>query len=160
MIRVGKIAVLLAVCSCSPRVITVVQQKDSVRVEVRDSLIYLHDTVTVQLPAEKESVITAEQSSHLENKFSRSHASVDTLGLLHHSLESKPQVAVPVDIQYHVRDSIVYMEKEVEVPLEVEKKLTVWQRFRLKWFTPVCLLLLAALVWIFRKPLLNLIRKL
>lgn len=143
-------ALLLTSCGICKKVVV---QKDSTRVEVRDRIVYVHDTMTVNLPAERESIVTDEQHSHLENSVAVSDASVDSLGRLHHSLESKGSVNMPVDVPYHYRDSTVYVEREKEVQVPVEKRLTRWQEFRLKWFGTLVAVLLLCFAWILRKPL-------
>ena len=59
-----------------------------------------------------------------------------------------------------VRDTVaVHDTTTVEREKLVEKELTRWQAFRLRWFGVLAAALLAALAWIFRKPLLALLRK-
>lgn len=158
MPRIVKYAYLLALCaiflsSCAISRPPVIQYRDSVRVEIRDRLV--HDTVGVPVPVEAEKVVTRDTSSHLENSLASSDAIVSG-GLLHHSLQTKPQTLhVPVAVP--ARDSIIYRDREVvkEVPVEVEKKLTFWQRFRIGAF--YWLLGLALIGW--RREILWLLRK-
>ena len=66
---------------------------------------------------------------------------------------------IPTDKEIIYRDSIVYVDKEVEVPVMVEKDLTAWQEFRLKWFNVLVIVSLCLMIWAFRTPLKNLIRR-
>lgn len=103
---------------------------------------------------------TRDSSSHLENDYAVSDARVNADGTLYHDLRTKPQrKPVPVKTPEVRRDSIVYVDKQVEVPVTVEKDLTAWQQFRLRWFGVMAALAVALAAWTFRKPLLNLIRR-
>lgn len=158
MPRFTKFAYLLALyviilASCAIQRPPVIQYRDSVRVEVRDHLI--HDTVAVPVPVEAEKVVTRDTSSHLENSLASSDAVVSG-GLLHHSLQTKPQTLhVPVAVP--ARDSIIYRDREVvkEVPVEVERQLTFWQRFRIGAF--YWILAFALIGW--RREILSILRK-
>lgn len=158
MPRIAKYAYLLALCaiflsSCAIQRPPVIQYRDSLRVEIRDRIV--HDTVGVPVPVEVEKVVTRDTSSHLENSLASSDAVVSG-GLLHHSLQTKPQTLhVPVAVP--ARDSIIYRDREVvkEVPVEVERQLTFWQRFRIGAF--YWLLGLALIGW--RREILWLLRK-
>lgn len=158
MPRFTKNAYLLALyviilASCAIQRPPVIQYRDSVRVEVRDHLI--HDTVAVPVPVEAEKVVTRDTSSHLENSLASSDAVVSG-GLLHHSLQTKPQTLhVPVAVP--ARDSIIYRDREVvkEVPVEVERQLTFWQRFRIGAF--YWILAFALVGW--RREILSILRK-
>lgn len=150
---------LIAAASCgASRRLPV--QRDSVRVETHERTVIEWDTVYIQPPKERDSIVTAGQVSHLENSVAYSDASIDSLGMLHHSLGTRGKLAVPTEKRSQVKDSIVYRDKLVEVPVPVEKKLSNWQEFRLKWFGVLAGLLAAALCWIFRKPVLSFIRRL
>jgi len=158
MPRFTKSAYLLALyviilASCAIQRPPVIQYRDSVRVEIRDRLV--HDTVGVPVPVEVEKVVTRDTSSHLENSLASSDAVVSG-GLLHHSLQTKPQTLhVPVAVP--ARDSIIYRDREVvkEVPVEVERQLTFWQRFRIGAF--YWILAFALVGW--RREILSILRK-
>lgn len=92
-------------------------------------------TVFIDIPEIKEMVVVRDSSSHLENDYAFSDASVDNAGRLHHSLSTKPQrtaQTVPVPVQ--VRDSIVYVSEEKIVEKEVPAELTLWQTIKIKSF--------------------------
>ena len=149
------IAFLLAVITiliagCSPKVIV---QREVVT-EYRDRIV--HDTTTVEIPLEGEKVVTRDTASHLENTYAKSDAVVSG-GFLSHSLESKPQI-IRIPVEVHVTDTLV---KEAEIRTEtvqVEKPLSWWQKFRIGAFWWLVAALGAALLWIFRKPLLKLLK--
>ena len=88
-----------------PRYVPVETKTDSVYVEH-----LVKDTVTVEIPGETVYVV-AQDSSHLETRWSVSDAKIDSTGRLHHSLTNK-------DIK--IEKEIVY--KEVEKKVQVEKE--------------------------------------
>ena len=54
-------------------------------------------------------------------------------GVLTHSLETKPSKApVAVENQIVYRDSLIYRDRVVTETVEVEKKLSAWQSFKMK----------------------------
>ena len=142
----------MAVCACSPRII----EKVVTEIEYRDRIV--HDTTEVKIPYEVEKIVTRDTVSHLENTYAKSDAVVSD-GFLSHSLESKPQI-IKVPVEVHVTDTII---KESEIKTEIkyiEKPLSWWQNTQIRGFKWATLLLILSLVWIFRKPLYNLIKKL
>ena len=144
------ILMLLAV-SCSPKIIERVETK----IEYRDRVV--HDTATFEVPVEVEKIVTRDTVSHLENNWAKSDAVVSE-GLLHHSLESKPQkVYVPVEV--HVTDTIWRWKKTQVVTKikEVEKPLSWWKSFKLDAFWWLLAAVLVLLAWTFRKTLLKLL---
>ena len=106
--------------------------QDSTRVEVKTVVETVHDTAYVQLPVIVERVATLDTASVLENKYAKSAAMVSD-GVLTHSLETKP-VKEPVSVEKQIvyRDSLVYRDRVVTETVEVEKKLSAWQSFKMK----------------------------
>lgn len=92
-----------------------------VPVETKIDSVYIEkvikDTVRVEIPGDSISVV-AQDSSHLENRYSMSDARVDSTGRLHHSLINK-KITLEKEIVYKEIEKIV--EKEVPVVQEVEK---------------------------------------
>ena len=125
---------LLGSCKSHKPLTTIVAQ-DSTRVEVKIETVYVPDTVFVEIPAQTAERTTADSTSHLENDYAKSDASIMPDGSLFHSLETKPQQK-PVEFQKPIerKDSIVYREKEVPVPYPVteyvEKDYTWWDKTR------------------------------
>lgn len=140
------VALLVVVTfSCSPKVVEHVTTK----IEYRDRVI--HDTATVEVPYEVEKIVTRDTSSHLENNFAKSDARVEG-GLLHHSLQTKPQ-KIPVPVTVHVTDTL-YRESEVITEIkEVEKPLSWWKRTQLDLFPWMSLVTTLLICWVFRKSL-------
>ena len=91
---------------------------------IRDSVVIHRDTITYQIPIES-SVAFNVQHSHLETTVAWSDASVDSLGMLNHTLTNKP-IKLEKEIVYldrwktEYRDSI--QVKEVPVEVEVIRK--------------------------------------
>ena len=106
--------------------------QDSTRVEVKTVVETVHDTAYVQLPVIVERVATLDTTSVLENKYAKSAAMVSG-GVLTHSLETKP-VKEPVSVEKQIvyRDTLVYRDRVVTETVEVEKKLSAWQSFKMK----------------------------
>lgn len=109
---------LISGCS-SPRYIS----SSSQRIIAKDSLIVQTKLVSVAIPNESHSIIT-KSKSHLETSVAKSDASIDSLGMLHHTLVNKKD-SIRTKIQYV--DKIVYRDSIVtkEVPVEVEVKVPV-----------------------------------
>ena len=146
------------VCSCAsvrpvqPQIV----YKDSVRVEYRDRIV--RDTVKYTVDREVEKIVTRDTVSFLENAVAISEARVSG-GSLFHSLESKAkQIFIPVEV--HTTDTL-YVEKQSEVITEyvkVQAELTFWQKSKLNLFWWLVVLVIAMTVWIFRKPILALVK--
>ena len=137
---------LLLVASACGTVRTLPVQ-DSTRVEVRYETKTVHDTAYVELPVIVEKVATLDTASLLENKYAKSAASVSG-GVLTHSLETKP-VREPVSVEKQIvyRDSLVYRDKVQTVTVEVEKKLTWWQSFKMKLGVVTLVLLVIVVIY-------------
>lgn len=152
---------LLCACGTQRKLTEAVRtETENKTVEVRYEKILVPDTVFVEVPAQSASVVTPEKFSVLENDFAKSEASIDSLGMLHHSLETKPQKKpVPTQREIERKDSIVYVDKFVEVPYPVERQLTKWERAQQKGFWVLLVITIVSLGWIFRKPMLKLIRR-
>ena len=120
---------LLVACSVSRQV---APSQSSSRVEVRTETVFEKDTVYISLPQIEQSRQTLDTVSVLENKYTKSVAIVSD-GVLDHSLQVKP-VSEPVAIDKKIvyRDSLVYVDRVNEVTVEVEKKLSWWQSFKMK----------------------------
>ena len=106
---------LISGCS-SPRYIP---SSSNIRIIAKDSVFVHTELVGAAIPLESHSIIT-KKKSHLETSVAESDASIDSLGLLHHTLTNKKD-SIKTKIQYI--DKIVYRDSiEIkEVPFEVEK---------------------------------------
>lgn len=136
---------LLTASACST--VRTLPVQDSTRVEVRYETKTVHDTAYVELPVIVEKVATLDTASLLENKYAKSAASVSG-GVLTHSLETKP-VREPVSVEKQIvyRDSLVYRDKVQTVTVEVEKKLTWWQSFKMKLGVVTLVLLVIVVIY-------------
>ena len=111
---------------CSPRITPPAEIRDSVRVEIRERVV--HDTAYVDVPLIKEVNVTRDTSSHLENEYAMSDASISN-GTLRHSLETRPhKIAAPVTIMVH--DTLT-VEKKAETIIKEVNTLTKWQGFQI-----------------------------
>lgn len=162
-IVIGMVALstLLSLTSCrsSQKLTTAtIQKQDSTHTEVREKIVYVPDTVFFEIPAQTAERTTRDTTSFLENDYAESNARINPDGSLYHDLKTKPQKKpVPFNKPVERKDSIVYRNNYVEVPVVIEKELTTWQKFRLEWFGVLVMLLLALLAWTLRNPLKKLI---
>ena len=149
---------------CSPKVVEKVriEYRDSIRTEIRERII--HDTLKVPIPVEVEKIVTKDDSSHLENSVAESDAYIKD-GLLYHNLRTKPGT-IEVPVSYEVSDTtttheVVSNSEKEEAKIEyVEKELTWWQKFRIGSFWWLLAGLVLSLGWIFRKPILAILKRL
>ena len=175
MLSAALVSILLIVSGCCThrRVVeqntTAIQQKDSADIEVKvEKVIEYHtDTVFVEIPAQTAERTTVDSTSHLENDFALSDARINLDGTLYHDLRTKPQKkAAEVNIPTIRNDSVrtEYKTKIKYVTLtekkEVEKELTWWQHTCIKWFPWCLILLIIAIGYIFRKPILKITKRL
>ena len=89
----------------------------NIKIVSKDSLIVRTELVSVALPLESHSIIT-KKKSHLETSVATSDASIDSLGLLHHTLVNKKD-SLKSKIQYV--DKIVYKDSITTKEVPVEK---------------------------------------
>ncbi len=124
---------MLSAC-CPTRHITPSLQ-DSVRVETVVRTEYLPDTVWMEIPVEQVRQTVRDTSSRLETSLAVSEAKITPEGNLFHALENKPQKkAIPTEKEVIYRDSIVYRDRIQTQTVEVEKKLSWWQKTQMKGF--------------------------
>ena len=149
---------------------TAINFKDSLR--IRDSVAVRDSLVPVPIPVEQSvSKLPAFKfPSHLETSIAESDAYVDSTGVLHHTLKNKSDKTlnahVPVtehfqSTEHTQQGSTVQSSEKAEketLYVEVEREFTLWEKVRLRAFWPLLLALLASLLWIFRKPILKLIK--
>ena len=141
------VALILSASSCGT--VRTLPVQDSSFVEVRIERAIRIDTAYVQLPVISARVEAQDTVSVLENRFAKSEAVVSG-GRLSHSLATKA-VREPVLVQTELvyRDSLVWRDRIVEKPVEVERKLTAWERFKLAAGGYACMLALALLTLFF-----------
>ena len=134
--------------SCSPRILPPSEVKDSVRVEIRERMV--RDTAYVEIPVIKEVNMTRDSSSHLENDYASSDASIEN-GLLRHTLQTKPQkLAAPVDVP--VSDTVYVHDRGETIIKEVPAQFTKWQAFQIILGRILgCLVFLIIAAWVVKK---------
>lgn len=151
------LAAMMAIGCCPCRKASVPAVRDSVRIETQIRTEYVRDTVLVEVPVEEKVQTVRDTTSHLETTFAESDAAITPDGALYHTLRNKPQ-RHPAEVETKVvyRDSIIYRDRIKTERVEVERELTWWQQTRLRGFW----VLLAAVVWLLRKPVVDLVRRL
>ncbi len=112
------LALLLFGCATTRKAAPVLEQvtevHDSVRVEYRERVVLVPDTVYVDIPLQTAERETRDSVSQLENDYAVSVARLTADGLLFHSLNTKPQ-KVPAPFEKPV------VEKETNVSHTAEK---------------------------------------
>ena len=147
-------AAVLAASSCGTvRQTCPFSQSDSTRVEVRTQTVTKTDTVSVELPVIIERNVTLDTLSRLENTYAKSEAKVAN-GILLHSLETKP-ARLPVEVKTETIyiDSLVYRDRLTTRTVEVERKLTWWQKARMHAGTATFILLAFAILYLLLKSI-------
>lgn len=163
-------ALMLSGCHSSKQILpstpVIVNNTDSVRTEYIETVRI--DTVRIEIPVPQESAkqVVPDSTSHLETTLAESDAWLNPDGTLGHSIKNKEQnleadVMVPVkDTQTNNSEASV---REVPVPypepVYVERDFTSWEIFRLNAFWYLVVLSAAALIWIFRTPLIAAVKK-
>lgn len=154
-------ALLMQGCCTQRKIASESTSSDSTRVEIRYKEVYIHDTLYITLPSQSVERETNDTSSHLETKYASSDARINQDGTLYHSLKSK-DVPVPVPTEQKVvyKDSIVYRDRNVYLTETkyVERELTSWQKWQMRSFWILLSVLLAILIYRFRKPIWSFIR--
>lgn len=150
---------LLCSCSTKKQMAATVATTDSVRIEVRTERVTVLDTVYLTLPDQSAQNTTTDTTSTLETDYSVSTARINPDGTLYHDLSTKPnKIPVPTERTEERRDSVIYRDREVEVPVIVEKKLTKWQTHRLRAYPYLIAACGILMIIVFRKPIIRLIK--
>lgn len=120
------------------------------------------DTVFIEITPQSAERTTPGKFSHLETDYAESDARINEDGTLSHTLTNKPgKKPVPVK---NSTDTI-YVDKAVEipvpaeVPVEVERELTTWEKTRLNTWGWLATALGLCAGWFLRKPIFNLARR-
>lgn len=163
--RIARLGVyLLLLSSCSPKI---VERVVTVTVtEVRDSTAWRDTTIFVPIPLESDqAIVHVGDTSHRETSVAESDAWIGGDGMLHHTLQNKASGRVAFDLKMpeHWLYTTVTNTKESEhiaiKEVPVEKPLSKWKSFKIGAFWWLLGGLILCLAWIFRKPLLAIIRK-
>ena len=126
------LAIMVCV-GCGPTKVVTEIQRDSVFVEVRDTLMLRDTIVKVEIPAESgANVLPDTDTSFLATSLAESKAFVKN-GQLHHTLRNRSEMLMPVKVQYVERARVeksagMKWRTSVET-IEVEKELSRWQSF-------------------------------
>lgn len=155
------ISILIAFggCSSSKKAISI-EKRDSVRTEIRYEKVFIKDTAYIEIPAQISERIIKDSVSFLENDYALSNARLNSDGTLFHDLRTKPQnKPVVVDTKIERRDSIIYKDREIEVPIPVERELGWWEKTSIRFFPLSLSALFLICLYLFRKPILTLIRR-
>ena len=99
-----------------------------IKIVSKDSLIVHTKLISVAIPLESHTIVTPTKKSHLETSVAESDASIDSLGMLHHTLTNKKD-SIKTKIQYIDRISYRDSIEVKEVPVEVEKKVPYVPKF-------------------------------
>ena len=117
---IAALLILLGLSGCSTVKYVPIQTEE--KVIVKDSLIYVRDTVTVEVPKEVvKEIVPADTTSILKTSVAKSEARLEK-GQLYHSLEQSGAVKTVVDTCYvtRIEEKVVYQDRPIEVPKEVK----------------------------------------
>lgn len=135
--------ILMAITSCSPRIVTVAVHDTTTvtRIEtIRDTII------SAPLPVESVIISTPDTTSTVETSLATSTATI-TGGHLLHSIENK-RSALSVPAKIPEKQEVIRVTREIPVPVEVPKPyIPKWVWYVLAWAVLVTLLL-AAFLWL------------
>ena len=107
-------------CGVQQRIVEVPVESQT---EVRDSLVYIRDTVKVDIPVEVTKVVMPiVDTSRISTSFATSTAYLDTLERkIHHTLQQKGHLYKPIDtvirVQYITKETQIPVYKHIEVPV-------------------------------------------
>ena len=128
------ILVMLTAFACCPCRHLATGTTDSVRVEVRERIVKVRDTVQVRLPDERVDNITSDTTSRIETSAAVSTATVSD-GKLHHTLWNKSQpIGVAVDMNFKVDDITKERITKIREVVEIPRNLTWWQQTQMRGF--------------------------
>lgn len=146
---------MMAAFACCPCRHITTSATDSVRVEVRERIVKVRDTVKVYLPDERAENTTSDTTSRIETSAAVSTAIVSD-GKLYHALWNKQQpIGVAVDMEFKVEDISTEHITTVTNTVEVEASLSWWQQTQIKGFW---VLLAAVGLFVSRSRILQLFR--
>lgn len=117
------------------------------------------DTVIIEIPQQSAERTTTNKYSHLETDYAESDARINEDGTLSHTLNNKP-TKHPVPVKNST--DTIYIEKAVEIPIlvevpvQVERQLSRWEKTRLDTWVWLATALAICAGWFLRKPLINL----
>ena len=128
------ILAMLTAFACCPCRHLATGTTDSVRVEVRERIVKVRDTVKVYLPDDRVDNITSDTTSRIETSAAVSTATVSD-GKLHHALWNKQQpIGVAVDMNFKVDDITKERITKIREVVEVPRNLTWWQQTQMRGF--------------------------
>lgn len=121
--------------------------RDSVAIKVQYRLEWRKGMVDVNIPDIRETNITRDTTSHLENDYAESDASYSD-GVLTHTLNTKPQTkAVETTIPTERVDSTIYKYEYIKTIQEVAMPLSWWQQTQINGFRAMLIILIVILLW-------------
>lgn len=121
--------------------------RDSVAVKVQYRVEWRKGMVDFDIPDIRETNITRDTTSHLENDYAESDASYSD-GVLTHTLNTKPQtMAVETNIPTERVDSIIYRYQFIKTIQEVAMPLSWWQQTQIKGFWAMLSILGVIILW-------------
>ena len=119
MKRLFLLILLFVLVSCGTTKYLPVQTIE--KIEYRDSIVYVNDTITIEVPKEKVVYVRpADTLSQISTSLAFSEAKVEK-GVLTHTLEQKGEIKTKIDTFFKVKYTDRIVEKEVPVEVEVEK---------------------------------------
>lgn len=160
IITLSALVLLMGCCACRELTSGSGTRLDSTIIEYRERTVIVPDTVYLDIPRQTAERETRDSISHLENDYALSDARINADGTLFHNLRTKPQkMPVVVETKIERRDSVIYKNREIEIPIPIERELGWWEKTSIRFFPYSLFALFLVCLYLFRKPILTLIRR-
>lgn len=143
----GMCFLMALACGCAAQRKPATPTADNSAVRIVHETVVDTVTVYIDIPRQSAERLAPDSLSRLATDYAESEARIMADGSLWHTLANKPQrLDMPVAVEQR-RDSVIStVDRMATVEVEVEKRLSLWQKVRLWAFWPlVALLILAAI---------------
>ena len=123
--------ILLVMVGCSTPRIAIDSQKDSIRTVISERVVYRDTVIHVPVPAEQDrAVLQDTDTSRLATSLAESEAFVRG-GKLHHTLRNRSEQLQPINLKIPERVQRTEHSRLAArtITVEVERELTIWQKF-------------------------------
>lgn len=121
--------------------------RDSVALKVQYWLEHRDVIVDLNIPDIRDKNITRDTTSHLENDYAESEATISN-GVLTHTLNTKSQTKkVETNILVEHRDTTIYKYQYIKTLNEVAMPLSWWQQTQINGFRAMLIILTVILLW-------------
>lgn len=126
-------ALVAVMAGCGPARVVQESQKDSVSIIIKDTTIFRDSIIYVKVEADQQiAVLPDSDTSYLATRYAESEAYVSK-GKLYHSLKNRSEALLPVEtkipVTIHFESRASIKDRHAVEIVEVEKQLSLWQKF-------------------------------